>query len=104
MDTLYILHLTFIIFFLSIPFWNLKYLRFGVFAPLVLATIWIIFKGCPLTQIQEDLNDEYFSKVLLQHFIPDITRETTARFSYYILLVVTVVGMIRLCPKLLFNL
>ena len=29
------------------------------------------------TQIQEDLNDEYFSKVLLQHFVPDITRETT---------------------------
>lgn len=100
MDALYILHLTFIVFFLSIPFWKLKYLKYGAYMPLTLASIWIIFKGCPLTQIQEDLNDEYFSKVLLQYFVPDITRETTARFSYYILLVVTVVSMVRLCPSL----
>lgn len=99
MDLLYILHVTFIVFFLSIPFWKLKYLKYGVYAPIVLASIWIIFDGCPLTRIQEDLNDEYFSKVLLQNFIPDITRESTARASYYILLLVTVIGFIRLCPK-----
>lgn len=99
MDLLYILHVTFIIFFLSIPFWKLKYLKYGVYAPIILATIWIIFDGCPLTRIQEDLNDEYFSKVLLQNFIPNITKESTARASYYILLAVTVIGFIRLCPK-----
>ena len=99
MDLLYILHVTFIVFFLSIPFWKLKYLKYGVYAPIILASIWIIFDGCPLTKIQEDLNDEYFSKVLLQNFIPDITRESTARASYYILLLVTVIGFIRLCPK-----
>lgn len=99
MDLLYILHVTFIIFFISIPFWKLKYLKYGVYAPILLATIWIIFDGCPLTRIQEDLNDEYFSKVLLQNFIPNITRESTARASYYILLLVTVIGFIRLCPK-----
>lgn len=99
MDLLYILHITFIIFFLSIPFWKLKYLKYGVYAPIALASIWILFDGCPLTRIQEDLNDEYFSKVLLQNFIPNITRESTARASYYILLLVTVIGFIRLCPK-----
>jgi len=99
MDLLYILHVTFIVFFLSIPFWKLKYLKYGVYAPIILASIWIIFDGCPLTKIQEDLNDEYFSKVLLQNFIPNITRESTARASYYILLLVTVIGFIRLCPK-----
>lgn len=103
MDLLYILHVTFIIFFMSIPLWKLNYLRYGVYAPILLASIWIIFDGCPLTKIQEDLNDEYFSKVLLQNFIPDITKESTARASYYILLLVTVIGFIRLCPdKLLF--
>lgn len=99
MDLLYILHVTFIIFFMSIPFWSLKYLKYGVYAPILLASIWIIFDGCPLTRIQEDLNDEYFSKVLLQNFFPNITRESTARASYYILLLVTVIGFIRLCPK-----
>lgn len=97
MDILYILHLTFIIFFMSIPLWNIKYLKYGVFAPIILATIWIIFDGCPLTMIQEDLNDEYFSKVLLQYFIPNISKESTSRASYYILLLVTVIGFVRIC-------
>jgi hypothetical protein len=98
MDIVFLLHLLFIIFFLSIPFWKIKYLRYGVYAPITLATIWIIFNGCPLTQIQRDLNDEYFSRVLLKIFYPDISDETTVRISYYILLIVTLIGFIRLCP------
>lgn len=102
MDTLFILHLVFVLFFLSIPFWKLKYLIYGAYAPLLLATIWIIFDGCPLTKIQFNLNDEYFSRVLLQYIIPDISKESSARFSYYILLLVTVISMLRLCPDKLF--
>lgn len=101
MDALFLLHLTFILFFLSVPFWPIKYLRYGVFTPLALATVWIVFDGCPLTFIQRDLNDEYFSRVLLKFFIPDITNETTSRFSYYILIFVTVVGFVRLCPNVI---
>lgn len=97
MDPVWILHLSFIVFFLSIPIWPIKYLRYGVFAPLALATGWILFDGCPLTKIQRDLNDEYFSKVLLQYFIPDISKEATARATYYILILVVTIGMIRLC-------
>lgn len=97
MDLVWLLHLTFILFFLSIPFWPLRVLRFGVFMPLVLSTIWILFDGCPLTQIQRDLNDEYFSKVLLRYLFPNITNESAARASYYILILVVTVGMIRLC-------
>ena len=93
------LHLFFIIFFLSIPFWKIKYLRYGVYAPITLATIWIIFNGCSLTQIQKDLNDEYFSRVLLKVFYSDISDQTTVRISYYILLLVTMIGFIRLCPN-----
>lgn len=94
------LHLLFIIFFLSIPFWKIKYLRYGVYAPIILASVWIIFDGCPLTKIQTDLNDEYFSRILLRVFYPNISDKTTARISYYILLLVTVIGFTRLCPKL----
>lgn len=99
MDAVFILHLTFIFFFLSIPFWQPKYLRYGIYIPILLATIWIIFNGCPLTQIQKDLNDEYFSRVLLRIFYPDISNEATVRISYYILLLVTIIGYIRLCPN-----
>lgn len=100
-DSLFFLHLVFIIFFLSIPFWPIKYLTYGVFAPVILATIWVIFDGCPLTKIQKGLNDEYFARILLQPLFPNISKEQTTRFSYFLLLVVTVIGMIKLCPKLL---
>ena len=101
MDSIFILHLLFIIFFLSVPFWPIKYLRYGVFTPIILATIWIVFDGCPLTHIQRDLNDEYFSRVLLRYFIPNISNESTVRLSYYILILVTVIGFMRLCPKII---
>jgi len=99
-DSLFILHLVFVIFFISIPFWPIKYLTYGVYAPLLLATIWIIFDGCPLTKVQRGLNDEYFARILLKPFRPNITKEQTTRFSYYILLIVSVIGFIRLCPDL----
>lgn len=99
MDAVFILHLIFILFFLSIPFWKLKYLRYGIYTPILLATIWIIFDGCPLTQIQKDLNDEYFSRVLLRVFYPNISDESTVRISYYILLLVTIISYIRLCKN-----
>lgn len=99
MDSLFILHLIFIIFFLSIPFWSQKYLAYGVYTPLALATIWILFNGCPLTKIQRDLNDEYFSRVLLKPFFPDITNEQTARVSYYILLLITVIGFNKIMKQ-----
>lgn len=101
LDQLFILHLTFVIFFLSIPFWPLKYLKYGVFAPFILETIWIIFKGCPLTKIQSFLNDEYFAQILLKPFFKDISKEQTTRFTHYLLLFITIISMIRICPKLL---
>jgi len=101
MDTLYILHLTFVIFFLSIPFWSIKYLQYGIFAPITLATIWVLFDGCPLTKIQKGLNDEYFARILLQYISPNISKEATTRVSHFILLLVTFIGCIRLCPSIL---
>jgi hypothetical protein len=99
-DKLFILHLTFIIFFFSIPFWPIKYLKYGIYSPIILSTIWVIFLGCPLTKYQQFLNDEYFAQILLKPIFPTISKEQTTRVSYYILLVITVIGMIKLCPKL----
>lgn len=99
MDSLFILHFTFILFFLSIPTWPIRYLKYGVYIPIILATIWIIFSGCPLTNIQKDLNDKYFSKTLLKYISPDISNETTVRISYYVLLLVTFIGFYRICSN-----
>jgi hypothetical protein len=97
MDILFIIHFTFTILFTSIPFWPIEFLKYGVYVPILLATIWIVFNGCPLTNIQNDrFNNEYFSQVLLRYFYPNISKETTVRIIYYILLLVTVIGFNRL--------
>jgi hypothetical protein len=98
MDILFILHFTFIIFFLSIPTWPIRYLKYGVYAPILLATIWIIFNGCPLTHIQHEMiDDTQFSRVLLSYIYPTISDKTTDTINYYILLLITVIGFYRLC-------
>jgi hypothetical protein len=97
MDILFLVHLIIIIFVLSIPFWSINYLRYGVYIPLILSITWILFDGCPITLVQKDLNDEYFSRVFLRYIKPNITNQETARISYFILLVITYIGMYRLC-------
>ena len=91
MDYLYYLHLSFIIFFLSLTFTPKQYIDYAILCPIGLATIWIIFDGCPLTKVQVNLNDEYFSQVLIKPFIPTITKEQTTRITYYILLLITII-------------
>jgi hypothetical protein len=77
--------------------WSLNYLQYGIYAPILLATGWIIFDGCPLTHFQTGLNDEYFSQVLLEPIFPRITKEQTTRATYYILLAVTMIAFWCLC-------
>jgi hypothetical protein len=99
MDLLSILHFIFILFVLSIPTWPIKYLKYGVYTPIILATIWIIFNGCPITHVQHEnqtISDKYFSKVLLKHIYPGISDETTLRIVHYVLLLVTVLGFYRI--------
>jgi len=100
MDPVFALHLTFVIFFLSIPFWPQRYLIYGALAPITLATVWQVFRGCPLTHIQTNLNDEYFSSILIKPFIPNVTNEEVSRLTYWILLVVATIAFFRLCPQL----
>lgn len=96
MDILFWIHLLFVSFFISIVFWPFKYLSTAILFPIILASIWIIFDGCPLTKIQYNLNDEYFSQVLLRPFFPNITKEQTTRATYYILLLITIIIHYRL--------
>jgi hypothetical protein len=95
-DIIFILHLIFLIFFLTIPFWKIKYLKYLAYAPLILSTLWIICGGCPLTHIQKNLNDELFSQILLKPVFPNVTKEEVVRFTYYILILITVISFYRL--------
>lgn len=99
MDSLFWFHLVFVIVIVSIPFWSLSWLRYGIYIPLLLSTGWIIFDGCPLTRFDRALNDELFSQVLLKPFFPNIDKLQTTRVTHFILLVATFIGFMRLCRK-----
>ena len=64
-----IIHLIFIIFFLSLPLFPSKYMYFLRWIPLILILNWFIFDGCPLTYIDKRLNDTSFIQVILNPFI-----------------------------------
>ncbi len=96
MDLLFWLHLAIIGFVLSVPFWDLEHLRFGVYVPLLLTTIWLLCDGCPLTAMHNGGNDGYFAQTLLRPFFPNITREQTSRFAYYVLIIITYASAWRL--------
>ena len=63
MDALFILHILLTTTLLSIPFWSVKYLQYGVYIPLIISIIWLLFNGCPLTKIQ-NIESESFVKEL----------------------------------------
>lgn len=96
MDTLYIIHLLLSLTLLTIPFWPLEYLQYGVYIPLIIATIWILFNGCPLTKIQTNLNSDNFTKEIFKYFIPSISTKYTEHINTFLLLLVTVVSFNRL--------
>ena len=100
MDFLYILHLLLSLTLLTIPFWPLDYLQYGVYIPLIIATIWILFNGCPLTKIQTNLNSDNFTKEIFKYFIPSISTKYTEHINTFLLLLVTVIGFNRLYYKI----
>jgi hypothetical protein len=65
-STTQLLHLLFIIFFVTLPLYPLRYMYLVRWVPLLLIINWFIFDGCPLTQIDINLDDKIFSQVLLE--------------------------------------
>lgn len=97
MDYIFWFHLLFVIIIISIPFWSIGWLKWGIWIPIGLSTGWIIFDGCPLTKFHRFLNDELFSQILLKPFFPQITKLQTTRITHFILLVATFISFKRLC-------
>ncbi|MCI5151210.1 MAG: hypothetical protein D3916_17810 [Candidatus Electrothrix sp. MAN1_4] len=88
-------HLGFVLGILSLPFWPLKTIPFVIWGPFLLSVLWIKYDGCPLTKIHEELNDQLFSQVLLKPFWPSVSKKTVERFTYTILIFITIICGIR---------
>ena len=91
MDLLYVLHLLICLFICSIIFWNIKYLKVGVYIPIILVIIWIIFDGCPLTKVQKKLHGDIFTKNVYKYIMPNITSNQTNFVNTFMLLLITVI-------------
>jgi hypothetical protein len=99
-DILYVFHVFLSIVLLTIPFWPLEYLSYGVYVPFIISFIWIVFDGCPLTKIQSNLSSENFTQDLLKMYFPEITKQYTEHLNTFILIAITTIGFNRLLYKI----
>ena len=97
MEILHVLHILMLFVILSIPFWPMSYLRYGVYVPITISLIWVVFNGCPLTQQQTNLRSQSFTKEIYSIFVPGITVKMAEHVNTFAFLLITVIGMHRLC-------
>jgi hypothetical protein len=102
MDAFYALHLLIFGFIISVPIWPIMYLKYGIFIPIILSIIWIIFEGCPLTKHQTNLSSNSFTQDVYKRIIPNIPVKTAERINTFALLLITIIGFYRLkCTTML---
>ncbi len=103
--TWHILHIVVLLFILSIPFHPCGLLRYTMFIPLILPVIWLIFKGCPLTKMHQNVgvnHGDEFVEGLLKKISPKATKADTNNFVTLLLLIIAYASVYRyykLCPE-----
>ena len=101
MDTLFALHLLIFGLIMSIPSWPIAYLKYGVYVPIILSTIWVVCNGCPLTKYQPNLSTNSFTREVYSYFMPNITVKTAEHINTVALILITILGFRRLkCSKI----
>lgn len=98
MDFLFWIHLFMTFSLLTIPFWPIHFLEYGVYIPLILSILWILFNGCPFTRLHK-IDSSSFSQDILRFFIPNASDKLTEHVNTFILVAVTVAGFTRLNTK-----
>lgn len=97
MDAVYALHVVISLLLLTIPFWPYRYLRYGVYLPLVISTVWILFNGCPLTHTQTDLQGQTFTRHFLRALTHcNVTEQEAGHILTFVYVLITVVGFQRM--------
>jgi hypothetical protein len=98
MNIIFYLHLLLSLSLLSIPFWPINYLKFGVLIPTIIAFVWILFNGCPVSKFHKINNKNgSFSQDVLQFLNPNISYKQSEHITTFLFLLVTVLGFYRLC-------
>jgi hypothetical protein len=96
MDSAFLLHLSVPVLLVSIPFWPIPYLRYGVYIPLIISIVWVLFNGCPATKYHMNSSDDSFTRKLYSYVIPNITKKDASHLNTFVLILITVLGFRRL--------
>lgn len=80
-------HLVFVLLFFSLPLFPGSWMVLIRWIPLVLILGWFIFGNCPLTLIDEKLDDQGFIQVLLKPFVT-LDRKRIDALTHIVLLLV----------------
>lgn len=106
-DFFHKLHYLILLFIISIVFWPLKYLKYGIFIPWILNFIWLVFGNCPITVMHSSKNSNENEKQpsfvhdMLLKINPNISRGYSNIILYFIMMSITMIGVLRLkCVKL----
>lgn len=92
---LYALHVLVLLWILSIPFWPVKYLKYGVYVPLAITFMWLVFGACPLTDADPEL--DHFTHHLVSNFVDGVSVETVDNALIFIMVLITFLGTRKLC-------
>lgn len=93
MSLVEIVHLLGILVLLSIPFWDKKYLAYGLFIPICIKIAQILFGGCLFTIIQNDPGNQYFLK---KYFFKNSSREDIINYEGIVLIGITALAGYKL--------
>lgn len=96
-DFIYLLHFVFLVVSFSIPLWNRKYLKYGIYLPLLISAGWIVFDGCPVTNLQANLGGDTFFRNVVGNIVPTITNQQADNILFFIYLAITIISYKKLC-------
>ena len=94
---LYAVHIIVGLLILSIPFWPIPALKWGLYVPLAIVVLWLVMNGCPLSNMDaENLGGTSFTRSVLQTVWPGVDEQNTSRFVTGVLVAITLVAGLRL--------
>jgi hypothetical protein len=98
---LFWLHLLIIIAIIMIPFMPRGWLIYAIYIPAIITAIWLIFDGCPITHMQQDLKEgEGFIHHLFKSYIsPTITANKVNNIVTALMTWITLLTALRLLNK-----
>jgi hypothetical protein len=95
MDIYFAIHIVIALGILSVPFLPIQLLEYGIYIPLIVSLVWVVFDGCPLSRVH-DTGEEAFVLYLVRLVFPGIKPSIVSHFNTFLFILITLIGGKRL--------